>query len=769
LVAFLLSIAMILSIVFVVGVQRAGADSYPPTSMHLTWNENENKTATTIVVTWETESSSSGDNVKYDIVSRGGIPGSYSYSAVGTHHTYPSAGTGWIHDVELTGLLPNTRYYFVCGGVTGGYSGENSFRTAPSQSTSFSFVAGGDTRSGASDGSWPGGRDNVSKQMAKFNPSFVLSLGDFALSGDRDSEWDNWFNATQMYYVDNDNLTIPIIPCIGNHEYYDDFSPPSGGNGISYYGQFSLPGNEQWYSLNWGPNLHITVLSSENSISGAQRDWLQQDLAAHANYLWKIVIFHRPAYSEDFKDTAITRYWAPLFDQYHVDLVFNGHYHEYERTYPIRENQVQSSPENGTVYVIHGDWGAPRYSPVLGKYSAYVAYGFGFGVVDIFDNGTLQLKAVDTSGNVFDNLTITKTVNSTSKPKVSISPSSQYGFPGGILSYTVTVNNTGNVPDNYNLTASDNAVPSWTPSVLPTSLTVPAGENRTATLSVTVPSNAIVGTIDNITVTANGAGGIDNASCTANALNPFRVGVSISPNSQVGENGATLTYTVTVNNTGNVSDNYSLAVSDNAGPTWSPSLSNHVVVNLAPGASDNENLIVTIPSNVIVGTIDNITVTATSNTDNTVSGSDSCTAQAVTLAWEGTATFKFENLYKVSLEKDLWLYTGSKLVVKFYKYDNTFENQSVIHENFALPWNVIPENENVAHPSGIAIKRATLVLTTDDTDNVISEIASFTVHPSDLRARYMDILRAWAGQPEQQSAFRAEVMDILRQWSGAPP
>jgi len=137
--------------------------------------------------------------------------------------------------------------------------------------------------------------------------------------------------------------------------------------------------------------------------------------------------------------------------------------------------------------------------------------------------------------------------------------------------------------------------------------------------------------------------------------------------------------------------------------------------------------------------------------------------------YTGTATIHLENLYKVGLVKDLQLYTGSKLVVKFYKYDNTFENQSVIHENFALPWNVIPENENVAHPSGIAIKRARLDLTTDNTENVIQTIASFTAHQSDLRNRYMAILRAWAGQPEQQGAFRAEVMDILRQWSSAPP
>jgi hypothetical protein len=390
LVALLLSIAMVLSLFFVVvGAQRAIADgTYPPTGIHLTWNENENKTASTIVVTWETASASSGDNVKYDVQSKGGNPDNYSYSAVGSNHNYSGSG-GYIHDVELTGLSPNTVYYFVCGGANGGYSTERSFRTAPNQSTSFRFVAGGDSRSGSSD--WPGSRDSVSRAMAKFNPSFVLFGGDFVASGSNDTEWDNWFAAAQMYWVDNNNRTIPIIPTFGNHEMLGD-------SGVSYLGQLSLPGNEEWYSLNWGPNLHIIVLDSEDvgSIAGAQRDWLQQDLAAHANYLWKIAIFHKPVYSRNAiqnngppggSGLQIAQYWAPLFDQYHVDLVIGGHTHLYEREKPVYENNPVSSPENGTVYVVEGGWGAPLSNPL--NPGTYTAYGpdenYSFTTIDILN------------------------------------------------------------------------------------------------------------------------------------------------------------------------------------------------------------------------------------------------------------------------------------------------------------------------------------------------------------------------------------------------
>jgi hypothetical protein len=107
----------------------------------------------------------------------------------------------------------------------------------------------------------------------------------------------------------------------------------------------------------------------------------------------------------------------------------------------------------------------------------------------------------------------------------SISPTSQSGANGATLIYTVTINNTGNVSDNYSLTVSDTA--GWFPSVSPNSLTVPAGSNGTSTLTVTVPSlivtvpsNVVVGTIDNIKVTANGTGVSSSASCTAQVSGP---------------------------------------------------------------------------------------------------------------------------------------------------------------------------------------------------------------------------------------------------------
>jgi hypothetical protein len=147
--------------------------------------------------------------------------------------------------------------------------------------------------------------------------------------------------------------------------------------------------------------------------------------------------------------------------------------------------------------------------------------------------------------------------------------------------------------------------------------------------------------------------------------------------------------------------------------------------------------------------------------------------------WTGWATFELENMYKVSVDKNLKLYAGSKLVMKFYKYDNiTLQAQSVIDNWSVLPHLVIAK-ENVPHPLGTpvppskfptgTVQIAKLILTEANPANEISEIASFTVHQSDLRNRYIEILIDWAGYPAKQPAFRAEIIDILLQWASAPP
>jgi parallel beta-helix repeat protein len=84
--------------------------------------------------------------------------------------------------------------------------------------------------------------------------------------------------------------------------------------------------------------------------------------------------------------------------------------------------------------------------------------------------------------------------------EVSISPFYQSGPPGTTLIYTVTVKNTGNIVDNFLLWTTD--AYGWDLELDNAWLVIPPSENRTTTLRVTIPSDAVPCTEDNIDVVA---------------------------------------------------------------------------------------------------------------------------------------------------------------------------------------------------------------------------------------------------------------------------
>ena len=59
--------------------------------------------------------------------------------------------------------------------------------------------------------------------------------------------------------------------------------------------------------------------------------WLEETLAASDGLV--IVAFHHPPFACGFHGStgSVIETWVPLFEQYGVDLVLNGHEHSYER------------------------------------------------------------------------------------------------------------------------------------------------------------------------------------------------------------------------------------------------------------------------------------------------------------------------------------------------------------------------------------------------------------------------------------------------------
>ncbi len=363
-----------------------------PINIHLSF---QNDPQSSITVIWQTASAATGDEVLFDTVPHYGAPTLYRCKAIGEHHSYAGA-TGYIHQVELTDLNPDTTYYFICGGP-GNYSGERAFRTAPNSSSSFTFVCGGDSRTNEVN------RALVSKAMRHVNPAFVLHSGDMIDDGRIQEQWDSWFADLNDNWIGDNGLTIPIIPCLGNHEY----------NSTNYYEQFALPGNEQWYYVDWGPNLRIIVLNSYASptqVSTDQVNWLNETLANTPPDKWKIVMFHQNVYYSGGHGNATTliEYWVPLFDQYHVDIVIQGHTHHYHRTKPLYNNTIVDSYREGTMYLTNGCWGAPFHDYVPQLYSAYGNATLCFTQISIFQNGTLYLETKDVNGYTIDSCVLTK-------------------------------------------------------------------------------------------------------------------------------------------------------------------------------------------------------------------------------------------------------------------------------------------------------------------------------------------------------------------------
>jgi hypothetical protein len=137
---------------------------------------------------------------------------------------------------------------------------------------------------------------------------------------------------------------------------------------------------------------------------------------------------HRPLYScskTHGSELDVRAAWQPIYDQYKVDIVFNGHVHDYERSKPIRgldgsgeavfaETNDSGAPINGsgTIYVVSGGAGAPLYEefredvcPTIGSHVHEATRNY---IILNIEGKTLSYKAYRLDGSVLDEFTTTK-------------------------------------------------------------------------------------------------------------------------------------------------------------------------------------------------------------------------------------------------------------------------------------------------------------------------------------------------------------------------
>ena len=229
---------------------------------------------------------------------------------------------------------------------------------------------------------------------------------------------DCWFNIVKPI---EDKMKIEI----GNHDHLGI------GQLYRYMSLFGL--TDQYYSFNY-KNIHFLAISTEIpfTVNSAQYKFVNNDLskaASNQDIDWIIVYYHRPMYTIPSTHSAVSSLrstYHPLFEQYGVDLVLQGHNHNYQRTYPIKFNSVnprhpiETSTNTttytdldggGQIFATVGTGGASLYS-FTGKEDYFVRQHKGFGIlnVDITNNGkTLTGKFYpNNNGKIVDQFTIYK-------------------------------------------------------------------------------------------------------------------------------------------------------------------------------------------------------------------------------------------------------------------------------------------------------------------------------------------------------------------------
>jgi len=225
-------------------------------------------------------------------------------------------------------------------------------------------------------------------------------------------DFDPYVWTSYLSTIEPSSASTPWMFATGNHD-VELFNTAVGADAITtrYYGSIGYGGHAQRLDLpKNGPSKcpsvysfvysNVAVISVDaNDLSyeiqgllgyseGTQSAWVKQELArfrADPSIDFIVAFFHHCAFStcsSHSSDGGVRSTVAPLFAEYEVDLVVQGHNHLYERTNPIRYHAatnsgsssvqaVSTSPRDaavvhpatdGTTYVVVGSAGRPRYT-----------------------------------------------------------------------------------------------------------------------------------------------------------------------------------------------------------------------------------------------------------------------------------------------------------------------------------------------------------------------------------------------------------------------
>jgi hypothetical protein len=351
----------------------------------------------------------------------------------GTNFKYAKAGMRSFTSGEVAPLSPFTQFradlneldpatdYVYQIHIDSRMTAQGRFRTAAEGP--FRFVVFGDS------GQLTPGQISIAQLIAGEPVSFLMHAGDIAYThGTQENFQHTYFEVYRQTLS-----SVPLFPCPGNHEYLS-------GAPTAYLASYAVPTGDvpdedqgRYYSFDWS-NAHFVCLDSNESLQkaiagqGGMLTWLENDLSATDKF-WRIATLHHPPYAGgpntgDPICAMVREHLVPLLEKYGVQLVLSGHEHSYQRTRALR-NGAAALPGTGTIYMTSGGGGAALYYVLSHPLVENAASLHHYLRVEV--SGTrLDLTAVDTAGNAFEQITLQpapELLDDPITPAVSLVPS----------------------------------------------------------------------------------------------------------------------------------------------------------------------------------------------------------------------------------------------------------------------------------------------------------------------------------------------------------
>lgn len=342
--------------------------------------------------------------------------------------------------VTVEGLFEeNTTYYYSYTDdvKNPNWSEVQSYTTK--KTTNFQTILVGDPQIGASGSQGQGTVDDINIAVDTFNwnktleqakitapnASFILSAGDqIDYAGTDSSDGKNVRESEYAGFTYPALLRmLPLATTIGNHEskgtdYKYHYNNPNSEDGLGS----TNSGSDYYFSYG---NVLFISLNSNNRNTVEHRELLKKAVESNPDAKWKVVMFHHDIYGSgqphsDTDGANLRALFAPLMDEFGIDMCLTGHDHSYARSYLMADgtaiqydDSVAINPE-GTLYIAAGSASGSKFYKLATTKQYYIAERSNtqiptFSTID-FSDESIVIKTYDYNGNKYaDDYTLYKT------------------------------------------------------------------------------------------------------------------------------------------------------------------------------------------------------------------------------------------------------------------------------------------------------------------------------------------------------------------------